>query len=386
MTSENPTRPGAADLIRSLGLMVDGPVAWGRPIASRAPGIFIVELSEPAQQAPIDHTALRHWLERVPELTVDGESPDATILWHRLAEFWLPDEPVVFIGRSSRSIGQRLAAVYKTPLGDARPSSLGYWLKTLTVLPNTRTWWADTEAHEEYEDALLDEIAARNDGQLPFANLSSASRGMRAHGLANALRDPRDMPARPASGQSVSGPTRRAPAVRRPRRPATTSTPRSSKAGKPPPEPTFLSAEGVDRLTAELEELRNNVRPLVIARVKAARELGDLRENGDYEYARKEQSFVEGRIQTIEALLRSTQVIDTSISTDTVRMGSTVEIESDGHVQVYLIVGSSEADPAAGRLSYQSPVGQALLGAQAGDNVMVELPNGQHRYRVVAVR
>ncbi len=128
------------------------------------------------------------------------------------------------------------------------------------------------------------------------------------------------------------------------------------------------------------------MRPLFIARFKAARELGDLRENADYEYARKEQSFVEGRIQALEQLIRTAVVIEQPGQSDVIRLGSTVEVESEGESQTYVIVGSSEANPVAGRLSHVSPVGRALVGARAGDEVVVELPVGSITYRVVEVR
>ena len=385
------SRPGAAELMRSLDLLVHGPRLWGARVPARGPGVFIAELPSAPNEAPLDHAALRRWLEHVPELTLDGQPPDARTLAGRLADFWLPEEPIVFIGRSSRSIGQRIAAMFVTPLGDAKPSSLGYWLKTLSSLPSVRIWWAETDAVEEYEDALFDEVAARNDGHVPFANLSSASRGVRRHGLANALRErdastaktvlqaPATTRARRTPTPAVRAASGRPPASRRPRT-------ASAKATPPPAQPTYMSADGVAKLTAELQELQTTVRPEVIARVKAARELGDLRENGDYEAARKEQSFVEGRIQTLEALLRSSRVIDIAEPTDSVRMGSTVEVETDGERETYVLVGSSEANPAQGRLSYQSPVGQALLGARAGDEVTVELPRGSHHYRVLVVR
>jgi len=156
-------------------------------------------------------------------------------------------------------------------------------------------------------------------------------------------------------------------------------------AAKAVPEKAVLSKEGLERLTAELAELKDNVRPQIIARVAAARELGDLKENGDYEYARKEQSFVEGRIQAIEHLLRTGIVVEQQVGNDMVHLGSTVEVEEDGDRATYTIVGTAEENIAAGRLSNASPVGRALLGARAGDQVVVQLPGGPVSYRVVRV-
>jgi len=394
-----PARSGASELLRSLGLFVDGPARWGQPTAARAAGIFVVELAVPADAAPIDGLAVRRWIERVPDLMLDGERPTPADLSRRLHQFWLPGEPVLYVGRSARSVGQRLAAIYATPLGDAKPQAAGHWLKTLSVPGDLRVWWADTDALEEYEDAILAVIAERNadyrqpDGQepLPFANLVRADGTTKAHGLTNSLSlDLSTTSAKPGSKKAASkraGTTRpRSTTSAAPRSRRAAAAPREPAGSKPPAEPTFLSRDGLDRLTVELDELRNVTRPQVIARVKAARELGDLRENADYEYARKEQSFVEGRIQTLEHMLRTGVVIERDESADSVHLGSTVEVETDGQRETYMIVGSSEADPRAGRLSNVSPVGRALVGARTGDEVVIEVPGGSITYRVIEVR
>jgi transcription elongation factor GreA len=377
--------------MRALGLLVDGPQVWGKPAAARAPGVFVVELNAPPAAAPIDIVAVRRWVERVPALRLDGERPTPQELAARLAEFWLPEEPILFVGRSPRSVGQRLAAIYATPLGDARPTGMAHWLKSLSVLGSLRVWWSDTDAHEEYEDALLTQVAARNNvGRtppvLPFANLALPDGTRRAHGITSSLltdspaptpgstaakRKPTRSPTRTTASRTVTG-------VRSPR--ATVAPPR------PMPEATQLSREGLARIEAELEDLRTNARPEVIARVKAARELGDLKENADYEYARKEQSFLEGRIQALEQLVRTAVVIEQPAQSDAVHMGSTVDVESDGERETFVIVGSNEANPSLGRLSNVSPVGRALMGARAGDEVRAELPGGTAVYRVIEVR
>jgi transcription elongation factor GreA len=387
---------GASELLRSLGLFVDGPGRWGQQVAARSPGVFIVELVVPTDAAPIDGIAIRRWLEHVPGLLLDGERPTAADLSRRLHQFWLPGEPILFVGRSAKSVGQRLAAIYATTLGDAKPQPAGHWLKTLSVPGDLRVWWADTDAFEEYEDAILAEVAARNPdraidgrGPLPFANLVHADGTPRAHGLTDSL-----LAAAPAAAAAAKkGASKRSATTRsrstgsagtRPRK--TAASTRAAATAKPAPEPTFLSRDGLERMTAELDELRNVTRPQVIARVKAARELGDLRENADYEYARKEQSFVEGRIQTLEHMLRTGVVIERDEAADSVHLGSTVEVETDGERATYLIVGSREADPRSGRLSNVSPVGRALVGARAGDQVSIEVPGGSISYRVIEVR
>ena len=120
--------------------------------------------------------------------------------------------------------------------------------------------------------------------------------------------------------------------------------------------------------------------------MKAARELGDLKENADYEYARKEQSFVEGRILSLEAMIKTSEIIDGSGGGGSARLGSTVVVDVDGDKDTYLLVGPAEADPVAGRISNLSPVGRALIGSRAGDEVTVQLPARSVTYRVLEVR
>ncbi len=388
---------GASTLMRSLGLLVDGPGVWGAALRSRAAGVFVVELPGGLDRAPLNSMAIRQWLERVPELRMDGARPEATEFGARLNEFWLPGEQILYVGRSAKSIGSRVAAMYATPLGDARPFAGGHWLKALSVLNELRIWWAETDAHEEYADALLTEVAKRAlppagaasgaGDTLPFANLVTTSGTARQHGIQHSLREPlaADAGAGPAARAAAS--KRATPRAGRPA--ATTARPRArlvKTPERPQTEPSYLSQDGLDRLHSELEQLRTGVRPGVIQRVKAARELGDLRENAEYESARKEQSFVEGRIQTLEALIKAAVVVDAPVATDAAGVGSTVVVEADGDELVFVLVGASEADPAAGRISYSSPVGQALLGRRAGDEVVARLPRGEMRYRVREVR
>lgn len=389
----NVTRP-ARELLRDLGLLVDGPRLWGQPVPSRAPGVFVVELPTGMPDAPIDIVAVRRWLERVPTLTLDGERPTAEAVAKRLHEFWLPGEPVLYVGRSPRQIGARINSMYATVLGDAKPHPGGHWLKTLSVLPELRIWWAETDAHEEYEDGLLAQIAERNTESgrdaaigrlLPFANLMSADGVPKAHGLLGSLRsDTADAPAaaKTAAKTSTRRPTKSSAASARARKPA----PPKAPPPRPTIAPTLVSQDGLDKLNAELEDLRTVQRPQIIDRVATARSHGDLKENAEYEYARKEQSFIEGRIQMLEQMIRHAEVIDTAQASDSVRVGSTVEVASDGENFTYQIVGSTEANPALGRLSNASPVGRALLGARAGEDVLVELPSGSVTYRVVEVR
>src|SRR5450756_1639603 len=123
----------AVELFRTVGLSADGPVVWGSPVRANSPGIYVVEWPAVPDRAPVDISAVGTWLSRVPTLAVDGERPTGKGLGARLAAWWLPGEPIVFIGSTGKSIARRVDAFYRTPLGDARPHAAGQWLKALTL-------------------------------------------------------------------------------------------------------------------------------------------------------------------------------------------------------------------------------------------------------------
>ena len=139
--------------------------------------------------------------------------------------------------------------------------------------------------------------------------------------------------------------------------------------------PTYLSREGEAELRRELAELVGNRRAEIAARIHDAKEHGDLTENAEYEEAKNEQAFVEGRIQTLEAMLKTAVIIENG-STEFVALGSRVEVDSIDGEETFSIVGSAEARPADGKISNESPVGRALLGRKPGEQVAVKLPNG----------
>jgi transcription elongation factor GreA len=410
----------AQELLRAQGLPADGPVLWGQPARSREPGIFIVEMATSLAQAPIDITAVRTWVDRVPELRLDGERPTPTELADRLAAFWLPGQQVLYVGRTAKTLGPRIAAAYATPLGDRRPHAGGHWLKTLHRIGQLRVWWAETKAPEEYEDALLAAFAATVDPEvqarlydpavaLPWANLGSPTGGRKAYGITGAFLAEEEAPAsssrsgggsaagrRSKTGSAVgrsssrvaratdAGPTRAAAAASRSAGVGTARRPRSGSGPAKQQERTPVTADGLAALQAELAELSTVTRPQVVLRVKNARELGDLRENADYEAARNEQSFLEGRIRTIEQTIKTAEVIGTD-HTGEVMLGSTVRVQVDGDEMTFRIVGSTEADPARGWISNVSPVGKALVGHAAGEEVAVTLPSGTSSYRILEV-
>lgn len=146
-----------------------------------------------------------------------------------------------------------------------------------------------------------------------------------------------------------------------------------------------LTKQGLDKLKAELEELKKIKRPAVIDRIKKAKDFGDLSENAEYEDARNEQSFIEGRIQELEHMIKYAEVSE-SHSANEVSLGSNVTVSMDGEKATYEIVGSTEADPMAGKISDDSPIGSALLGAKVGEKVVAKTPGGDLEIKIVAVQ
>ena len=151
------------------------------------------------------------------------------------------------------------------------------------------------------------------------------------------------------------------------------------------PAPEALTAEGDARLRAELDDLTRVQRPQILARIRTAKEHGDLKENAEYHAAREEQSFLEGRVQAIEARLRSAVIVEAPAAGSRVGLGSVVTLDDDGETVVYTIVGADESDPTRGRISSSSPVGRALVGRDSGDYVVVSTPAGEARYRILDI-
>ncbi len=150
----------------------------------------------------------------------------------------------------------------------------------------------------------------------------------------------------------------------------------------------LLTPDGLAKLTAELEELRTKGRAEVALAIHEAQELGMSQIDGQYEDAKNQQAFVEGRILEIEKLLEVATVIDEEAAhhSKVVQVGSNVTVKSaKGKSQKYHIVGSTEADPAEGRISHESPVGRALIGRKRGEKVTVSTPSGTIELTVTSV-
>ena len=144
-----------------------------------------------------------------------------------------------------------------------------------------------------------------------------------------------------------------------------------------PREPVYLTEEGTEKLQEELDHLRKVRRPEVAARIQRAKELESTVNNAEYDDAKNEQAFVEGRILHLETTFKNATVVHAEHHANKVEIGSTVIVSTaEGETDTYTIVGSDEADPVHGRISYQSPVGKALLGRRAGDDVKVSTPAG----------
>jgi transcription elongation factor GreA len=140
---------------------------------------------------------------------------------------------------------------------------------------------------------------------------------------------------------------------------------------------TFLTPEGYRKLEDELHHLTTVRRPEIAKAIHEAKLDGDVMENAGYEEAKRQQAFLEGRIMTVEAMLKNAVIIKSNGPSDTVVLGSRVTVIEDGwEPESYAIVGSAEADPGAGRISNESPLGKALIGHHIGDTVAFETPGG----------
>ena len=149
---------------------------------------------------------------------------------------------------------------------------------------------------------------------------------------------------------------------------------------------SFLTREGYQKLQEELEFLRTTKRQEIANRLHEAMEGGELIENAEYEAAKNEQAFVEGRIKELEILLATARVIGNGDRAEAVQIGSRVTIQEEGsEVEVYTIVGAAEANPRAGRISNESPLGKSLLNHKVGERVTVEAPAGSFTVTVVKI-
>ncbi|OGC70222.1 transcription elongation factor GreA [candidate division WWE3 bacterium RIFOXYC1_FULL_39_7] len=146
----------------------------------------------------------------------------------------------------------------------------------------------------------------------------------------------------------------------------------------------YVTKEGLAKLKNELKELIEEKRPEVARRIQNAREMGDISENAEYDAARQEQSYIEGRIAELEEVVKSSKVSDAQKS-DGVGIGSKVTVHIEGDEETFHIVGAPEANPSEKKISHESPLGVALFGKKVGDLVEVEAPVGKLTYTIINI-
>ncbi|OMF61837.1 transcription elongation factor GreA [Paenibacillus sp. FSL R5-0490] len=150
-----------------------------------------------------------------------------------------------------------------------------------------------------------------------------------------------------------------------------------------------MTQAGKEKLEQELEYLKSVKRKEVVERIKIARSFGDLSENSEYDSAKEEQAFVEGRITTLENMIRNAKIIqEEEMAGDIVGLGRSVTFVElpDGDEETYTIVGSAEADPFEGKISNDSPIAKSLMGRTVGDEVTVQTPGGEMNVRIVSIK
>jgi transcription elongation factor GreA len=151
-------------------------------------------------------------------------------------------------------------------------------------------------------------------------------------------------------------------------------------------EPMYLTAEGAEKLKAELAELKGPQREALAARLRDAIQMGDLSENADYHKAKEDQAFLEGRIQELEYTLSNAQIVDGTARKDIVSVGMRVTVQEEGFdPETFYIVGAKEADPRSGKISHESPFGRALMDHKVGDVVEAETPGGTTKLKILKI-
>jgi transcription elongation factor GreA len=152
-------------------------------------------------------------------------------------------------------------------------------------------------------------------------------------------------------------------------------------------QPTYLTAEGAERLRKELADLKGPQRLALAKRLRDAIQMGDLSENADYHKAKEDQGFLEGRIQELEFILRNAIVVEESGGPkEVVAVGARVTVQEPGaDAETFYLVGAKEADPRAGKISHESPIGQALMDHRVGDTVEAETPGGKITLKIIKI-
>lgn len=147
----------------------------------------------------------------------------------------------------------------------------------------------------------------------------------------------------------------------------------------------FVTKKGLEKLNKELEELKSK-RSEIVERIKVAKEMGDLRENAEYTEARDSQALNEARILELEEVLKNTEIVENDTTNSQVSIESIITVQSKDKEQVFELVGAHEAKPLEGKISVESPLGQAFLGHKVGDTVTVQVPIGEIKYKITSIK
>ena len=147
----------------------------------------------------------------------------------------------------------------------------------------------------------------------------------------------------------------------------------------------YVTAEKIEQLKEEMADLIKNKMPSLARRIDDARQMGDLKENAEYHAAREDLGWAQGRVKEINFILDNTKIIASGTSDGSVQIGSTLRVKVNKVEKEYTVVGAQEADPLSGKISNESPLGSAFLGARKGDKIQVELPAGVQEYKILDV-
>ena len=148
----------------------------------------------------------------------------------------------------------------------------------------------------------------------------------------------------------------------------------------------FITEDGLKKIKEELEQRKNEIRQKIAAAIKEAKEQGDLSENAEYSEAKSQQSENEARIAELEYMLKESEVVAYNKSSETIQMGSKIKVKFNGNEMDFQIVGSNEANPGAGKISNESPMGKGFMGKRKGEEIEIEVPSGKMKYKILEVK
>lgn len=149
--------------------------------------------------------------------------------------------------------------------------------------------------------------------------------------------------------------------------------------------PKYITLEGLEKIKKELDYLKTTKRKEVADKIGYAASFGDLSENAAYQRAKEDQGFLEGKILELEEIVRSAKIIEKPKQTDRVQIGSIILIDSGDKTEKFQVVGTEEANPMEGKISYQSPLGQALMDKKAGAKIKIDTPDGKIQYKIIKI-